>query len=229
MIDHICWDKSQGVINLPSTTLSNVLPTTSPSKRSQMNSGSLIQAFREDIPISFPMSIKDQWVKEKMEGTQAAGANSATGNKEPASNSMFAKKWAKQKWSERWEHYLDTVPALRKTPAHEPKLSTRKKLHQGLRKAESSVAVQLRTEKVGFAAFLHERKVPGVLSPACGCGWRRQDPKHIIIFCPNHAATRNRLYEEAGTRHYKEILATKRGLRAVAGWIMREGLLHQFR
>ena len=67
-----------------------------------------------------------------------------------------------------------------------------------------------------------------MLSPACGCGWRRQDPKHVIMFCPNHAATRNRPYEEAGTRHYMKMLATKRGLRAVAEWVMREGLLHQF-
>ena len=67
-----------------------------------------------------------------------------------------------------------------------------------------------------------------MLSPACGCGWRRQDPKHIIIFCPNHVATRNKLYKEAGTRHYKKILAIKRGLRAVVEWIMRESLLHQF-
>ena len=177
-------------------------------------------------PGATPMSTKDKWVKEKMEDTRAARANSATGDDEQVSSGMLAKKWARQKWDERRGHY--TVLALRKTPAHEPKLSTRKKLHQGLRKAESSLAVQLRTEKVGFAAFLYERKVPGVLSPACECGWRRQDPKHIIVFCPNHAATRNRLYEEAGTRHYKEMLATKRGLRAVAGWVMREGLLHQF-
>lgn len=84
------------------------------------------------------------------------------------------------------------------------------KLHRGLHKAESSLAIQLRTE-VGFAAFLHARRVPGVLSPACQCGWRRQDPKHIIMFCPDHAATRDRLFEEAGTRQCEVMLAAKKG------------------
>ena len=47
------------------------------------------------------MSIKNQWAKEKMEGTQAAEANSATGNEKLASNGMLVKKWAKPKWNER--------------------------------------------------------------------------------------------------------------------------------
>lgn len=49
------WSYMLGQIsgrNLPSTTLANAPPTTSPSKRSQMNPGSLIQAFKEDIQIS---------------------------------------------------------------------------------------------------------------------------------------------------------------------------------
>lgn len=25
------------------------------------------------------------------------------------------------------------------------------------------------------------------LPPACQCGWRCQDPKHVIVFCPNRA------------------------------------------
>ena len=106
------------------------------------------------------MSTKDKWVKKKMEDTRAARANSAPDINEQASSGTLAKKWARQKWDERWGHYLDTVPALRNTPAHEPELSTRKKLHQGLRKAESSLAVQLRTEKIRFAAFLYGRRVP---------------------------------------------------------------------
>lgn len=67
-----------------------------------------------------------------------------------------------------------------------------------------------------------------MLSLACQCGWRRQDPKHIIVFCPDHMATRDKLYEEAGTQQYLEMLSTRRGLRAVARWMMRESLLCQF-
>ena len=57
---------------------------------------------------------------------------------------------------------------------------------------------------------------------------RRQDPKYVIMFCPNHASTRHRLFREVGTQRYQEILSTEKGLRAVARWVMREGLLGQF-
>ena len=67
-----------------------------------------------------------------------------------------------------------------------------------------------------------------MLFPACQCGWRRQDPTHVTAFCPDHEVTRDKLYEEARTRQYLEMLSTRRGLRAVARWMMGEGLLHQF-
>ena len=81
---------------------------------------------------------------------------------------------------------------------------------------------QPRTKKVGFTAFLHARRVPDVISPACQCGWRRQDPKHVILFCPRHAHIRRRLLEAAGTDRYLEILSTGKGLGAVARWVMDE-------
>ncbi|MCJ1272053.1 hypothetical protein MMC22_011960, partial [Lobaria immixta] len=39
--------------------------------------------------------------------------------------------------------------------------------------------------------------------------------------------TRQKLQEEAGTNRYQEILSTGKGLRAVARWVMNEGLLAQ--
>lgn len=115
-----------------------------------------------------------------------------------------------------------------RTLAHNSKLYTCSKLHEGLCKAESSLAIQLQTEKIGFAAFFYKRRVPGVLSLVCQCGWRRQDLKHVIIFCPGHVLARGRLFEEAGTRQYSEMLSKEKSLKVVARWAMREGLLHQF-
>ena len=178
------------------------------------------------------MVIKDAWAKSIMEKLHSSlpGTNRQGGQDEPPhSRESLVKKWIKRRWEEQWEAYLNTVPPTKKTPAHEGKLGQqRNMLYQGLRKAESSLAVQLRTEKVGFAAFLHARRVPDVVSPACQCGWRRQDPKHIIIFCPNHALNRRSLYEAAGTGRYREIMSTRKGLRALARWVMSEGLLLQF-
>lgn len=117
-----------------------------------------------------------------------------------------------------WKHYLDSIHAVRRTPFHSCELSSsRDKLHQGLGKAESSLAIQLRTEKIGLVAFLHARRVPDVFSPACQCGWRRQDPKHVVIFCLERAYNRQNLYETAGANKYDETMSTGKGLRAVAG------------
>ena len=56
-------------------------------------------------------------------------------------------------------------------------------LHGNLAKAESSLAVQVRTEKIGFAQFLHRLRVLAVTSPACDCGWHSQTAKHIAWYC----------------------------------------------
>lgn len=42
-----------------------------------------------------------------------------------------------------------------------------------LAKAESALAAQIRTEKIGLANFLHRHHEPTVTSPACPCGWHR--------------------------------------------------------
>ena len=92
-------------------------------------------------------------------------------------------------------------PRNTRDPAQVGGLKHRRKLHTGLRKAESSLAIQLRTEKVGVAAFLYARRVPGVVSPAWPVWLAAVKTQSIfIVFCPNHTmATRNKIYEEAGT------------------------------
>lgn len=145
------------------------------------------------------------------------------------SRRKIVKKWAIQRWRERWEHYLPTVPPAKRTPAHDGELGRRReKLHEGLHEIGSLLAIQLRTGKIGFTTFLHARRVPDVISPACQCGWRWEDPKHVVIFCPNRARNHRNLYEAARTNRYREILSTGKGLRAVARWVMNEGLLARF-
>ena len=83
-------------------------------------------------------------------------------------------------------------------------------------------------EKVGFAAFFHTCRVPGVIFPAYRCGWQKKDPKHLIIFCPDQAHHHCRLYEAAKTNQYKRMMSTGKRLRAVARWVMSKSLLSQF-
>lgn len=69
-------------------------------------------------PRTIFMVIKNKWVREKIKTIQATRVNSAISNNEQALGGMIAKKWARQKWDERWKRYFNIVPVLRKTPAY---------------------------------------------------------------------------------------------------------------
>ena len=130
-------------------------------------------------------------------------------------------------WKEKWDKYKETVAVP--VPAQTGPLGGKRlKIYEQLRKAENSVATQIRSEKIGFAAFLHQRKVPGVESPACRCGWGRQTAKHIIMFCrlTNDRILMNR---EINSTDYMQITHSKRAMKIVVKWLMKQDLLSQFK
>jgi hypothetical protein len=100
-----------------------------------------------------------------------------------------AKRELEETWKARWIRYQQQTC----TVANDKKLSVavRATWIPGLRmkenwaRAESTVATLLRTEHIGLNDYLCRRRVPGYLKPDCYCGWPRQTPKHIILFCPN--------------------------------------------
>ena len=106
--------------------------------------------------------------------------------------------------------------------------SKRASHHSKLRKAESSMAVQLRSEKIGLNNFLYRMNVPNVRSAECPCGWRKQTVKHVLLFCPRLENERGELIQQAGTSDYRQLLTQKQGIRAAARWMIRVGYLDQF-
>ena len=148
---------------------------------------------RRSRPGDIPILIKETWAKdimEKLHSNQLETNQQESQVESLCNRKSLMTKWVKKRWKERWEAHLKTVPSTKKTPAHDGELGRqRDKLHHGLRKAESSLAIQLRTEKVGFAAFLHTHRVPGVIPPACRCGWRKEDPKHVIYSAQTERTT----------------------------------------
>jgi hypothetical protein len=104
------------------------------------------------------------------------------------------------------------------------------KLHVVLRKAESLLAIQLRTGTNGLNSFLFQARVPSVPSPLCSCGRGRQTARHILIFCPKHAGARHELRDEQGhLPDFSKLLGTAEGLRKTTKWAMQRGILGQFR
>jgi hypothetical protein len=106
-------------------------------------------------------------------------------------------------------------------------LQHRWKLHKGASKGKSSLVVQIRTEKIGFRAFLAQRRVPG-FSPECDYGEAVQTPKHVVLACPNTANGRVEWLQRTGTTDYRVLTSTRKGLRIMTQRIMGLGLLQQF-
>ena len=134
----------------------------------------------------------------------------------------------RNKWKERWIKFTSQgrqgKPVAQSTQWN-PKI---RQIHSELSKPQSTLATLLRTEHIGLEDFLSRRKVPGHLSPACPCGWHRQTPKHILLFCPDFQQGRAQMLQKAGTTDYYSLLSTKKGIKAATDWFLRLGLLKQF-
>jgi hypothetical protein len=104
------------------------------------------------------------------------------------------------------------------------------KLHEGLRKAESSLAIQLRTGINGLDTLLFQARVPSVSSPLCSCGRGQQTAKYVLIFCPQHSGTQHESRDEMGhLLDFLRLLGTADGLCKTTRWVMQRGILGQFR
>ena len=96
---------------------------------------------------------KDMWAKDIMDQLHktAETPSGRSFGQIQSTSKKFLRRWADQKWEERWKQYL--VSNVRKAPAHEDKLGRpQNKPHQGLCKAESRTAIRLRT--LAFAMLL---------------------------------------------------------------------------
>jgi hypothetical protein len=104
------------------------------------------------------------------------------------------------------------------------------KLHQNLRKAESSALIQFRTGRVGLARFLHTMRVPGYNSPECECGQGSETPRHVLCHCPPEEERRQSLRAVCGGRRVDlvQLLDTPEGAQVAGPWIVRSSRLSQF-
>ena len=131
----------------------------------------------------------------------------------------------REAWEKRWKEspkgrHLYTFTAS-------PSLANRK-LHIGLSKGKSAALVQLRTGKIGFNAFLHERNVPGI-NPRCQCGYGTMTVRHVLLSCPTWAAQRHQYLAQLRTLDLKKVLGTPEGVKAAVEFILATNILAQFK
>lgn len=103
------------------------------------------------------------------------------------------------------------------------------KLHKGLRKAESSVLIQLRTGRTGLRHFLNKVRVPGHESGQCSCGEGLETPRHVLLQCPDESERREALKEsQKGELDFIKLLDTPAGAPVASKWMIRSGRIPQF-
>jgi hypothetical protein len=187
---------------------------------------------------------KEQWVREQVGDLKKAAVGwkeidppwgktaspeqrSACATRTALLNEAYerVKKKGKEKWEKRWKEGKKGQHLKHISP--EPTQENRK-LHAGYTKPHSALLTQLRTGKIGFKEFLYNRKVPGIYSKQCTCGYAAMSVQHILMACPNWARLRE---QEIGRteRDIRVVLGTKEGATAAIRMILKTGLLGQFK
>ena len=101
-------------------------------------------------------------------------------------------------------------------------------LHTSLLKAQSSILTQVRTGKIGLAAFLCKRWVPSFLTLACSCGAQWETARHVVVACPHLLHAHCSLYAAASTTDYQVMTSQLQPTTTLTAWILHHGVLPQF-
>ena len=102
--------------------------------------------------------------------------------------------------------------------------------HIGLKKHESTLLIQLRTDKIDFNVFLYEMKVLDILSPNCDCSREENmTVEHVLLKCPKWSTEREELIHSLRTIDIKEILTSKKRTKTAVKMIQRTKILNQFK
>lgn len=136
-----------------------------------------------------------------------------------------AKSHVHTEWETRWNKYLDT--RINPTPAEERSCSKdTRQMRYKMTRRENTVATLVRSECIGFKAFLARVRVPGFEDPYCDCGGGKQTAKRIIMHCS--LLDHTDLFSSGGPMDYKRLVSTEQGIRKVTKWILENRLLQQF-
>ena len=137
------------------------------------------------------------------------------------------KKHFEESWRKTWRKDQDSHSHNPTVAQISPLDHKRPRIHGELARAESSLCTQIRTEKIGFAAFLHKQHVPDVTSPACHCGWERQTAKHVILYCKLNDI-KEHLPRSGSVVNYRDLLNLPKWLKVITSRLMQTGFLTQY-
>ncbi len=146
------------------------------------------------------------------------------------SDSIAIAQYHKDQWNQRWEKYRERVADVNTISAQRLHLSNKTiKMRDDFQKAESTLAMHIRIERIDLNTYLHSRNVSGTNSSRCNCEWSHQTAKHVLMHCLNWSHLRSRMLQDADFLNYQIIIIIMKSLRTVAKMMMKMKLLKQFR
>ncbi len=146
------------------------------------------------------------------------------------SDNIIITQYHKDQWNQRWEKYRKCVANINAISAQRLHLSNKMiKMRDDFQKAESTLAMHIRIERIDLNAYLHFRNVFDMNSLRCDCEWSHQTTKHVFMRCLNWSHLRSRMLQDADFLNYQIIIIIMKSLKAVAKMMMKTKLLKQFK
>ncbi|EDN05845.1 predicted protein [Histoplasma mississippiense (nom. inval.)] len=174
-------------------------------------------------PAALPVDWEQQWIQGAKERATAEMTPEQRANLDQASYNHWLKREQLWRWVQRWKRREPPWGERHGRPPDKKIL----KWHTGLRKARSTIIIQLRSGKTGLAAFLNRCKVPEFPTPRCPCGYEWETVEHVLIHCERWEQQRQGLIRN-GRLNKRMLLDTKEGLHLLSNWWMESGILGQF-
>ena len=131
-----------------------------------------------------------------------------------------------KEWQRIWIRYKQTLIRALIVTQQQSISKKRLKSHRLLTKIESSLATQIRSEKIELADFLYRRRVLDVISSTCVCDWLKQTSRHIIMNCQFYNNRDDILLESV--QSYEILISESKRLKMMIAWLMKTNLLSQF-
>ncbi|KAI0996549.1 hypothetical protein K3495_g11632 [Podosphaera aphanis] len=172
--------------------------------------------------------------KDREERSRICGGEVSTNRKKE-----LGKIAAYQEWASSWSHqYSHRIKRHRTTADSEVwnaakiytdnKTGTNKmnflvtpcQLHRNLKRSQSSIAIQIRSEHVGFAAYPYRRNVPGVNEQSCQCGYPSGNTKHVVMACPRLAKGRAEVWRKDKNQSFEAMTNNPEDLGRLTQWIL---------
>ncbi len=145
------------------------------------------------------------------------------------------KKLVLQDWTDYWRegsqqtHSPWQLGPQSNIPANTRPTAKVLQLHRTLKKAESSILIQMRTRCIGLKKFLFECRIPDIDSPMCACGGGEETAEHIAMLCPLESSKRHILLDDHGRRQtWSKLIGKAMPAKQLTRWLIESERIHQF-